>query len=63
MVKEQLSTPKYSGNEWKRTRGIMARSFYKELRDNGLTHQQVIELTTQLLHLVNSDLETSVRYR
>lgn len=63
MVKEELRTPKYSGNEWKRTRGIMARSFYKELRDNGLTHQQVIELTTQLLHLVNSDLTTGPHVR
>ena len=36
---------------------------HMELRANGLTHQQVIELTTQLLHLVNSDLETHVRVR
>jgi hypothetical protein len=61
MVKQELRTPKYSGSEWKRTRGIMARSIYKELRDNGLTHQQVIELTTQLLHQVNSDLEVGTR--
>ncbi len=63
MVKEELKTPKYQRNEWKRTRGIMARSFYKELRDNGLTNQQVIELSTQLLQLVSTDIEGDVKVR
>lgn len=63
MVKEELKMPKYRGNEWKRTRGVMARSFYKELRDTGLTNQQVIELSTQLLHLVSADLEGSAKIR
>ena len=57
MVKEELRSPKYSGKEWKRSRDVMARSYYKELRDNGLTHQQVIELSTQLLQLVSTDIE------
>jgi hypothetical protein len=59
MVKDELRTVKYSGSEWKRTRGVMARSFYKELRDNGLTNQQVIELSTQLLQLVSTDIESA----
>ncbi len=63
MVKEELRMPKYRGSEWKRTRGVMARSFYKELRHNGLTNQQVIELSTQLLHLVSADLEGSAKIR
>jgi len=63
MVKDEVRTVKYSGSEWKRTRGIMARSFYKELRDNGLTNQQVIELSTQLLQLVSTDIESAAPNR
>ncbi|MBU0531034.1 MAG: hypothetical protein ABIG32_01905 [Candidatus Uhrbacteria bacterium] len=43
--------------DWKARRGIMARSFYKEWRDYGLTNQQIIELSTQLLQLVANDEE------
>lgn len=45
---------KISPQEWKRQRGVMARAFYKELKDNGLTSQQVIELSTQILQLVGT---------
>jgi len=49
--------PRYAANDWRRTRDILARSFYKELRTSGLTHQQVIELSTELLHLVTADIQ------
>ena len=63
MVKEELRMPKYRGSEWKRTRGVMARSVYKDLRGSGLTNQQVIELSTQLLHQVSADLEGRAKLR
>ncbi|MCK6527577.1 hypothetical protein L6R50_08445 [Myxococcota bacterium] len=53
----QQTRPQYTGNDWRRARSILARSFYKELRGSGLTHQQVIELSTELLHLVTGDLK------
>lgn len=34
----------------------VARSFYDELRGQGFTHEQIIELSTTLLHLVTEDL-------
>lgn len=35
----------------------VARSFYRELRTQGFTHEQIIELSTTLLHLVTEDLQ------
>ncbi len=61
---ETLTTPAttpYAGPEWKRARSILARSFYKEMRTSGLTHQQVIELSTELLDLVTGDLRGDAR--
>lgn len=57
MIEDQPSPDDQPTARWQRTRGIMARSFYRELRDNGLTNQQVVELSTQLLQLVSTDLE------
>lgn len=34
----------------------VARSFYRQLRSEGFTHQQVIELSTALLDLVTEDM-------
>ena len=34
----------------------VAKTFYRQLRDEGFTHQQVIELSSSLLDLVAEDL-------
>lgn len=38
----------------------VARSFYRELRTQGFTHEQIIELSTTLLRLVTEDLQREV---
>lgn len=38
----------------------VAKSFYRHLRTEGFTHQQIIELSTTLLDLVTEDLEEQV---
>jgi len=38
----------------------VARSFYRQLKSEGFTHQQIIELSTTLLDLVTEDLRTTV---
>jgi hypothetical protein len=35
---------------------ILARSFYKELRENGYTPKQLLALSTELIELVTEDL-------
>jgi hypothetical protein len=35
----------------------VARSFYRQLRTEGFTHQQIIELSTTLLDCVTEDLK------
>jgi len=35
----------------------VARSFYRQLRTEGFTHQQIIELSTTLLDFVTEDLK------
>lgn len=39
----------------------LAKSFYKQLRSEGFTPQQIIELSTTLLDLVTEDLRVSGR--
>jgi len=39
----------------------LAKSFYKQLRSEGFTPQQIIELSTTLLDLVTEDLRVTVR--
>ncbi len=34
----------------------VAKSFYRQLKNEGFTHQQIIELSTTLLDLVTEDL-------
>lgn len=36
---------------------LVARSFYRQLRTEGFTHQQIIELSTTLLDFVTEDLK------
>ncbi len=38
----------------------VARSFYRQLRTEGFTHQQIIELSTTLLDFVTEDLREQV---
>ena len=48
-------SPYESQADWKRARQVLARSFYKELKTNGLTARQIIELSNELLTLVGDD--------
>jgi len=36
---------------------ILARSFYRELRENGYTARQLLSLSTELIELVTQDLQ------
>jgi hypothetical protein len=38
----------------------VARAFYRQLRNEGFTHQQIIELSTTLLDFVTEDLKDRV---
>ncbi len=38
----------------------VARAFYRQLRGEGFTHQQIIELSTTLLDFVTEDLKERV---
>ncbi len=38
----------------------VAKSFYRQLKGEGFTHQQIIELSTTLLDLVTEDLRDEV---
>ncbi|MBJ93060.1 MAG: hypothetical protein CMP23_01150 [Rickettsiales bacterium] len=49
-------SPYENGSDWRRARSILARSFYKELRSNGLGARQIVELSNELLQLVSSDV-------
>ncbi|MFM7203418.1 MAG: hypothetical protein ACKO6N_21740 [Myxococcota bacterium] len=48
-------------HEWKRTRTILARSFYNDLKSHGYSANQIIELSSELLGLVTSDLREPVQ--
>ncbi len=37
---------------------IIARSFYRHLKSEGFSHEQIIELSTTLLDLVSEDLQS-----
>ena len=38
----------------------VAKSFYRQLKTEGFTHQQIIELSTTLLDLVTEDLRAQL---
>jgi len=48
-------SPYETGADWKRARQILARSFYKELKGNGLNARQIVELSNELLKMVSDD--------
>jgi hypothetical protein len=39
----------------------VAKSFYRQLRSEGFSHEQIIELSTTLLDLVTRDLQTDIQ--
>ncbi len=47
-------------HEWKRTRTILARSFYNEMKSHGYSPHQIIELSSEILSLVTVDLREPV---
>ncbi len=48
-------SPYDTASDWRRARSILARSFYKELKHNGLNASQIVELSNELLRLVSDD--------
>jgi hypothetical protein len=52
-------SPYDSPADWKRARKLLAESFYKELKSNGLNARQIIELSNELLTLVGDDFGRS----
>lgn len=51
------AAPLRSDDDLLRTRNrSVARSFYRQLRSEGFTHQQIIELSTTLLDFVTDEL-------
>lgn len=39
---------------------ILARSLFREMRQQGYTEEQIIGLSTELIHLVNEDMQKRV---
>ena len=57
---EQASTPRSATTfPFDRSAGarILARSFYKELRNSGYTPKQLLALSTELIELITLDLQ------
>lgn len=50
-------SPYETPTDWSRARNILAKSFYKELKGNGLTHRQIVELSNELLQMVSDDFQ------
>lgn len=51
-----------AASELQRTRHqTVARSFYRQLKTEGFSHQEIIELSTNLLDLVTEELRSSER--
>jgi hypothetical protein len=48
-----------SANE--RSTKILAKSFYRDLRQNGYTHNQVVSMASELISLVTQDLRDGGR--
>ena len=55
-VSHSEEAPKVSGDRAAAAR-ILARSFYRELRENGYTPRQLLSLSTELIELVTQDLQ------
>ena len=59
MTQSATTTPETTELFQNRNRSV-ARSFYRQLRTEGFTHQQIIELSTTLLDFVTEDLREQV---
>lgn len=40
---------------------VVAKSFYRQLRSEGFSHEQIIELSATLLDLVTDDMQKDLR--
>jgi hypothetical protein len=57
MRKTMITTPHSVAPELLRHRNrTVAKSFYRQLKTEGFSHEQIIELSTTLLDLVNEDM-------
>jgi hypothetical protein len=56
LVSQSDDASKGSGDRAAAAR-ILARSFYRELRENGYTPKQLLSLSTELIELVTQDLQ------
>jgi hypothetical protein len=45
-----------SGRANERSTKILAKSFYRQLRENGYTHNQVVTMASELISLVTQDI-------
>ena len=52
-----MQTPVQNETLYRSRNRSVARSFYRQLRTEGFTHQQIIELSTTLLDFVTEDLK------
>lgn len=52
-----MQTPVQNETLYRSRSRAVARSFYRQLRTEGFTHQQIIELSTTLLDFVTDDLK------
>lgn len=52
-----MQTPLQNETLYRSRSRAVARSFYRQLRTEGFTHQQIIELSTTLLDFVTEDLK------
>lgn len=50
-------SPYETSTDWGRAKNILAKSFYKELKANGLNHRQIVELSNELLQMVSDDFQ------
>ncbi len=59
MTGERMMTPSTDPLLANRNK-VVAKSFYRRLKTEGFTHEQIIELSTTLLDLVTEDLRERV---
>ena len=55
-----MQNPQEHQNLYRTRNRAVARSLYRQLRTEGFTHQQIIELSTSLLDFVTEDLRQDV---
>lgn len=53
-----VTTPATSSELLTNRNRMVAKSFYRQLKTEGFSHEQIIELSASLLDLVNTDLKS-----